>query len=117
MKNDSPNILVRKITLRAPNTINDKYTNGTFYISVEAKRNWKQLTTNWNDQRIITLIIKLKHILLSNGAEEVNVVDSLEDTRIYFRMNRLTLTSVYSQINNMFHNVSIGEVVMRDSYK
>jgi CMP-2-keto-3-deoxyoctulosonic acid synthetase len=86
---------------------------GQFYISMPIVRDWIDLETRWEDQTLVTNVIKIKSYLKNFGGENIKVVDSKEDTRLYFDMSRSSVSPMFKDIKKHYKGLTLGEVKLR----
>lgn len=84
-----------------------------FYISIPQERDWIDLQENINNQTFMVTIMKIKSYIENFGGEDVKIIDSNVDTKIYFKMPRTSVEPMFQDLKKHFYKISLGEVKLR----
>lgn len=84
-----------------------------FYVSFPAKRDWRDLESGMNNQNFMVSILKARSFIRNFGGSNIKVMDSTEDTRIYFDMSRTAVEPMFNDLKKGHYKLTLGEVKLR----
>lgn len=104
------NKAVRKARQEMENT---KSIDGNFYVTLPSQRDWIQIDSGINNQTHIVNVLKLQSYIKNFGGENLKTIDSTEDTRIYFKLNRVAAWAMIKDLEKHFKGITMGESKFR----